>query len=178
MWKCERAAVSGSSRQPNKGGRCARTKLCKSSPRCSFIKSTATTSFPAHTSSTIAQSPLVHYTMSLAASRMLLRRPQVGRIGLRHASTTSEAAQAASNTASKAKDTVGSATSSASQGLSKVTSSAGSGLSRAGAAAGSALNSIGGRTGKLIGFVQCMSTAHCPRPHIRLSCPWLYSIMQ
>ncbi|KAF1353725.1 P-loop containing nucleoside triphosphate hydrolase protein [Delphinella strobiligena] len=94
--------------------------------------------------------------MSLAASRMLLRRPQVGRIGLRHASTTSEAAQAASNTASKAKDTVGSATSSASQGLSKVTSSASSGLSRAGAAAGSALNSIGGRTGKLIGFVQSL----------------------
>ncbi|KAL1304555.1 hypothetical protein AAFC00_003532 [Neodothiora populina] len=84
--------------------------------------------------------------MSLAVTRMILRRPQVGRMTLRHASTTTEAASA------KAKETAGSAASSASQGLSKVTSTAGSALS----SAGSALNSIGGRTGKLIGFVQSL----------------------
>ena len=95
--------------------------------------------------------------MSLAVSRMLLRTPQVGRMTLRHASTTSEAANAASKSAAKAKEGVEAATSSASQGLSKVTSSAGSSLSKAGQAAGSALSSIGGRTGRLIGFVQCTS---------------------
>lgn len=90
-------------------------------------------------------------TMSLAATRMLLRRPQVGRMTLRHASTTSEAANAAASSAAKAKETAGAAASGASQGLSKVTSTAGSALS----SAGNALNSIGGRTGRLIGFVQC-----------------------
>lgn len=86
--------------------------------------------------------------MSFVVSRMLVRRPQVGRIAVRHASTTTEAANAASSTATKAKD-------GASQGLSKVTSSASSSLSKAGSAAGNALNSIGGRTGKLINFAQC-----------------------
>ncbi|CAD0038111.1 unnamed protein product [Aureobasidium pullulans] len=85
--------------------------------------------------------------MSFSASRMLLRTPQIGRIAVRHASTTSEAANAASNAASKA-------TSQASQGLSKVQSSAESGISKAAGAAGSALNSIGGRTGQVISFVQ------------------------
>ncbi|THY28701.1 P-loop containing nucleoside triphosphate hydrolase protein [Aureobasidium pullulans] len=87
--------------------------------------------------------------MSFSASRMLLRTPQIGRIAVRHASTTSEAANAASNAASKA-------TSQASQGLSKVQSSAESGISKAAGAAGSALNSIGGRTGQVISFVQSM----------------------
>ncbi|KAG9526401.1 hypothetical protein KCU99_g1460, partial [Aureobasidium melanogenum] len=87
--------------------------------------------------------------MSFSASRMLLRTPQIGRIAVRHASTTSEAANAASNAASKA-------TTQASQGLSKVSSSAESGISKAAGAASSAMNSIGGRTGQVISFVQSM----------------------
>jgi len=94
------------------------------------------------------------HIMSLAVSRMLLRRPQVGRMTLRHASTTSEATSTAS---SKAKESA----SSASQGLSKVTSSAGSGMSKAGQTAGNAINNIGGRVGKLISIAQCM----CARIH-------------
>lgn len=104
--------------------------------------------------------------MSLSTSRMLLRTPQVGRMTLRHASTTSEAANAAS---SKAKETAASATSSASQGLSKVSTTASSGLSKAGQVAGNTLNSIGGRTGKLIGFVQCTSTSSRLRPAVDLT---------
>jgi hypothetical protein len=82
--------------------------------------------------------------MSFSASRTLLRTRQIGRIAARHASTTSEAANAASKAASQA-----------SQGLSKVSSSAESGISKAVGAAGNALNSIGGRTGQVISFVQC-----------------------
>lgn len=89
------------------------------------------------------------FIMSFSASRILLRTPQIGRIAVRHASTTSEAANAASNAASKA-------TTQASQGLSKVSSSAESGISKAAGAASSAMNSIGGRTGQVISFVQCM----------------------
>ena len=95
--------------------------------------------------SVLSTSSLLSFlTMSLSASRMLLRTPQVARLSVRHASTTSQAANAASQGASQA-----------SQGLSKATSSANSGLSKAAGAAGNALNSIGGRTGKLISFVQC-----------------------
>ncbi|KAF7846021.1 hypothetical protein BT93_L5570 [Corymbia citriodora subsp. variegata] len=93
------------------------------------------------------------FAMSLAASRMLLRRPQIGRVAIRHASTTSEVA---SKTASKAKEVANSATSSASQGLSKVSGAAESSLSKAGSAASSTVNSITGTTGKLIGYVQAM----------------------
>ena len=107
--------------------------------------------------------PLLHPTplssrqlsiMSFSASRMLLRTPQIGRIAARHASTTSEAVNAASKGASQA-----------SQGLSKASSSAGSGISKAAGAAGNALNSIGGRTGQLISFVQCT----CRQPRALLS---------
>ncbi|KAK6007239.1 hypothetical protein QM012_006247 [Aureobasidium pullulans] len=83
--------------------------------------------------------------MSFSASRMLLRTPQIGRIAVRHASTTSEAANAVSK-----------ATTQASQGLSKASSSAESGISKAAGAASSAVNSIGGRTGQVISFVQSM----------------------
>jgi hypothetical protein len=88
------------------------------------------------------------FIMSFSASRMLLRTPQIGRIAVRHASTTSEAANAASNAASKA-------TTQASQGLSKVSSSAESGISKAAGAATNAMNSVGGRTGQVISMVQC-----------------------
>jgi len=84
------------------------------------------------------------FIMSFSASRMLLRTPQIGRIAVRHASTTSEAASAASK-----------ATTQASQGLSKVSSSAESGISKAAGAATSAINSVGGRTGQVISMVQC-----------------------
>ncbi|GAB7353974.1 hypothetical protein MBLNU459_g4571t1 [Dothideomycetes sp. NU459] len=94
--------------------------------------------------------------MSLSASRMVLRAPQFGRMAVRNASTTSEAANVASKTASKAKDVAGSATSSAQEGLSKVTSSAGSAAGRVGSAASGAISSITGRTGRLIGFVQSL----------------------
>jgi hypothetical protein len=88
------------------------------------------------------------FIMSFSASRMLLRTPQIGRIAVRHASTTTEAASTASNAASKA-------TTQASQGLSKVSSSAESGMSKAAGAATSAINSVGGRTGQVISMVQC-----------------------
>ncbi|MCJ1410807.1 hypothetical protein MMC19_004893 [Ptychographa xylographoides] len=93
------------------------------------------------------------------ASRTLFRRtPQlvIRRRGVRSASSTSQATEAASNTASKAKEQASHATGKASEGLSRVTSSAGSGISRMGGAVGRVLGGIGGRTGRLIGFVQSM----------------------
>jgi hypothetical protein len=89
------------------------------------------------------------FIMSFSASRMLLRTPQIGRVAVRHASTTTEAANAVSNAASKA-------TTQASQGLSKVSPTAESGISKAAGAATSAMNSVGGRTGQVISMVQCM----------------------
>ncbi|KAF4550720.1 ATP synthase subunit g-like protein [Elsinoe fawcettii] len=97
--------------------------------------------------------------MSSHLGRALMRRPQAIRFFARNASTTSEAANAASSGASKAKDAAGGAASKASEGLSKVTSSAGPALNKAGAALGNAANAlgkVGGRTGRLIGFVQSL----------------------
>lgn len=96
--------------------------------------------------------------MSSYLGRALMRRPQAVRLCARNASTTSEAANAASSGASKAKDAAGGAASKASEGLSRVTSSGGAAMNKAGAALGNAadaLGRVGGRTGRLIGFVQC-----------------------
>lgn len=86
-------------------------------------------------------------TMSIAASRAVLRRPAfaVRRSGVRNASTET------------AKEKAAQLQSKASEGLSKVTSSAGAALSKFGAATENALNAVGkvgGRTGRLVGTVQ------------------------
>ncbi len=96
--------------------------------------------------------------MSANAARVTLRQIRIaGR--QRHASTTSQAAEAASSTATKSKEAASNATSKASQGLTRVTSSAGPALSRAGQGLSSALGKIGGRTGRLISFAECESIA-------------------
>ncbi|KAL9586381.1 MAG: hypothetical protein Q9212_000953 [Teloschistes hypoglaucus] len=60
--------------------------------------------------------------MSAPTNRLLLRQARVfgRRSGQRHASTTSQAADAASTTASKSKEAASNATEKASQGLSRV----------------------------------------------------------
>ncbi|KAI4191242.1 MAG: hypothetical protein LQ346_004795 [Caloplaca aetnensis] len=97
--------------------------------------------------------------MSAPSNRLLLRQARIlgRRSGQRHASTTSQAADAASSTASKTKEKASDATSKASQGLSRVTSSAGPALSGAAQGVSNALGRIGGRTGRLISFVECES---------------------
>ncbi|KZF22088.1 putative mitochondrial F1F0-ATP synthase g subunit [Xylona heveae TC161] len=95
--------------------------------------------------------------MSLYASRMVLRQSQMAfprGIVLRHASTTSEAAQAATSGAAKAQAAASSATSKASQGLSRVSSSAGPILTSAAKNLTQTLGRIGGRTGRVIAFVE------------------------
>ncbi|CAO1605651.1 ATP synthase subunit G atp20 [Xanthoria calcicola] len=93
--------------------------------------------------------------MSANAARLTLRQIRIaGR--QRHASTTSQAADAASSTATKSKEAASNATSKASQGLTRVTSSAGPALSRAGQGLSSALGKIGGRTGRLISFAESL----------------------
>lgn len=95
--------------------------------------------------------------MSATPTRLLLRQAYgLGRrSGQRHASTTSQVADAASATATKTKDGASNATSKASQGLSRVTSSAGSALSGAAQGVSNTIGRIGGRTGRLISFVEC-----------------------
>ena len=97
--------------------------------------------------------------MSSAPSRLMLRHNRVvaRHSALRHASTTSEATQAASNTATKGKETASAAASKASGGLSKVTSSAGSALSGAAQGVSNSVNQLGGRMGRLLSFAQCKS---------------------
>ncbi|KAI9805900.1 MAG: hypothetical protein M1825_000514 [Sarcosagium campestre] len=103
--------------------------------------------------------------MSLAASRVVLRRlpTRLSRSGLRHSSTTpssasssaaSQATEAASSGASKISSAASSTSSKASQGLSRVTSSAGPALSGAAQGVGKALGRVGGRTGRFIAFVE------------------------
>jgi len=94
--------------------------------------------------------------MSLSIARTFIRRPIMGRLTIRNASTTSEATNAASKTAAKAKETASSATSKASEGLTRVTSAAGPAISKAASSATAAINGIGGRTGRLISFVQSL----------------------
>lgn len=93
-----------------------------------------------------------------AASRLVLRHSrfvfrQHGCI--RNASTTSGAAQAASDTATKSKETVSNISSRASEGLSRVTSSAGPALNGAAQRVNGVLSRVGGRTGRLISFTRC-----------------------
>lgn len=93
-----------------------------------------------------------------AASRLMLRHSrfvfrQRGRV--RNASTTSEAAQAASDTAAKSKETVSNISSKASEGLSRVTSSAGPALNGAAQKVNGVLSKVGGRTGRLVSFTRC-----------------------
>lgn len=93
-----------------------------------------------------------------AASRLVLQHSrfvfrQHGCI--RNASTTSGAAQAASDTATKSKETVSNISSRASEGLSRVTSSAGPALNGAAQRVNGVLSRVGGRTGRLISFTRC-----------------------
>ncbi|KAL8691911.1 MAG: hypothetical protein Q9218_002957 [Villophora microphyllina] len=93
--------------------------------------------------------------MSAPTNRLMLRQARVfgRRSGQRHASTTSQAADAASTTVSKSKEAASNMTSKASQGLSRVTSSGGTALSGATQRVSNVLGRIGGRTGRLISFV-------------------------
>ncbi|KAJ5625170.1 ATP synthase subunit G atp20 [Penicillium lagena] len=83
----------------------------------------------------------------MPARALLLRQSQflARRTAIRHASSTSEAANKASQTAS-------SAASKAQEGLSKVTAAAGPAVSNA----ASALRKVGGPVGKVVGFVDSM----------------------
>lgn len=101
------------------------------------------------------------FFMSTATSGLMLRHTRfvTRRTALRHASTTAEATQAASNTAAKSKDAASNATSKASQGLSRVTSSAGSAVSGAAEGVSNVAGRVTGRVGRLISFVQCKSTS-------------------
>ena len=101
----------------------------------------------------------VTFFMSTTTSGLMLRHTRfvTHRTALRHASTTSEATQAASNTASKSKEAASNATSKASQGLSRVTSAAGPALSGAAQGVSNTVGNMTGRTGRLISFVQCES---------------------
>ncbi|KAF2140071.1 uncharacterized protein K452DRAFT_253841 [Aplosporella prunicola CBS 121167] len=107
--------------------------------------------------------------MSMAASRAVLRHSRfaVRRAGLRNASSTSDAANAAKDKASQA-------TSKASEGLSRVSSSGSSAMSKAsqyGSAAVQRLSAMGGRTAKLVGFVQSLvpPTVYYSRVGLELS---------
>jgi hypothetical protein len=95
--------------------------------------------------------------MSTPASRLMLRHTRffAHKTTIRHASTTSEAAQAASNTAAKSRETVSNITSKASEGLTRVKSSAGPALTGAAQSVNKTLARIGGRTGRLIAFGRC-----------------------
>lgn len=95
--------------------------------------------------------------MSTSASQLVLRHTRffARKITVRHASTTSEAAQAVSDTAAKSKDAVSNITSKASEGLTRVKSSAGPALSGAAQSVNKTLGSIGGRTSRLITFGRC-----------------------
>lgn len=129
--------------------------------------------------------------MSAAAARAVLRpsRLTLRQTPVRNASTTSEAANAASKQATKAKEgaseaanaaskqatkakegayeaagtaqqQASNASSKASEGLSKVTTSADSAMNKAGPAITQSLSKVGGRTGRMISFVQCASRSH------------------
>ena len=98
--------------------------------------------------------------MSSVPSRLMLRHNRVvaRRTALRHASTTSEATQAASKTMEKGKEAASTATSKASSGLSRVTSSAGPAMSSTAQGVSNSVNRIGGRLGSLINYIQCASS--------------------
>ncbi|MCJ1309635.1 hypothetical protein MMC25_003295 [Agyrium rufum] len=93
--------------------------------------------------------------MLLRSSRFLAQRTNPS-LSLRHASTTSQATQAATNTATKAKDSASNITSKASEGLSKVSSSAGPAVAGAARGVGNAVSRMGGRGARLVGFVESM----------------------
>lgn len=100
----------------------------------------------------------LHSMSAPAGSRLVLRHSRFvirlhGRV--RNASTTSDAAQAASDTAAKSKKTVSNISSKASEGLSRVTSSAGPALNGAAQRVNGVLSRVGGRTGRLISFTRC-----------------------
>lgn len=99
--------------------------------------------------------------MSSAPLRLMLRHNRVvaRRSALRHASTTSEATQAASNTAAKGKEAASAAASKVSGGLSRVTSS----VSGAVQGVSNSVNRMGGRLGRLLNFVQCKLSSSISR---------------
>ena len=105
-----------------------------------------------------AQSKLGFF-MSTTTSGLMLRHTRfvTRRTALRHASSTAEASQAASNTAAKSKEAASNATSKASDGLSRVTSSAGSAASGVAGGVSNAARKVTGRAGRLISLVQCES---------------------
>lgn len=91
--------------------------------------------------------------MSTPASQLMLRHTRffARKTTIRHASITSEAAQAASNTAAKSKETVSEITSKASDGLTRVKSSAGPALNGAVKSVRSTFGQIRGRAERLSG---------------------------
>lgn len=95
--------------------------------------------------------------MSTPASQLMLRHTRffARKTTIRHASTTSEATQAASNTVAKSKEIASNVTSKASAGLTRVQSSAGPVLNRIAQSVNRTVSSIGGRTGRLINFGTC-----------------------
>ena len=105
-------------------------------------------------------------------------RFRLSRQSLRPSSTTSQAAEAASQSGSKAKAAASNAVSKASEGLSKVTSAAGPALSGAAKGAGEALGKATGRTGRLIKFVRCkfVMNHHCFVPGCHLSIGFMESM--
>lgn len=90
-----------------------------------------------------------------AATRAVLRQSQflTRRTVVRHSSSTSEAANKASQSAS-------SAASKASEGLSKASAAAGPAISNA----ANALRKVGGPVGKVVSFVDCKRYPPTPDP--------------
>ena len=95
--------------------------------------------------------------MSTPASQLMLRHGRLfaRKTTIRHASTTAEAAQAASNTLAKSKEIASEVTSKASDGLTRVQSSSGTALSRVARGVNRTFGAIGNRAGRLIVFSTC-----------------------
>ena len=156
----ERRATSACTELPTNE---SRVPFCESQPtnsqfcRLSFFQLSSSTPKVIRLGTLLPASHGIFPHMSATAARLTLRQLRIaGR--QRHASTTAQAADAASSTATKSKEATSNATSKASQGLTRVTSSAGPVLSRAGQGVSSALGKIGGRTGRLISFAECEFT--------------------
>lgn len=95
--------------------------------------------------------------MSTPASQLILRHGRLltRKTTIRHASTTAEATQAASNTLAKSKEIASEVTSKASDGLTRVQSSSGTVLSRVARGVNRTIGGIGSRAGRLIVFSTC-----------------------
>lgn len=99
--------------------------------------------------------------MSTPASQLMLRHTRflARKTTIRHASTTAEATQAASDTVAKSKEIAAKVTSKASDGLTRVQSTPI--LGRVARGINRTVGAIGGQAGRLITFGTCECTYFC-----------------